>query len=116
MSGIIGEFKSIPSVELLAKHDELSRAPRYYELRHGDVIFVNSIGFEKCFGMKIKDINLCDQNFDPNFICLKKVRRKKWWQFWKSKYVGVRLMYVDHNMEELKNEKERTEDDFKCNN
>ena len=116
MSGIIGEFKSATGVQLVAQDAVQLPTSRVYEFHNGDVIYINSIGFEKCFGIKIKDINLCDQHFDPYFICIEKIKRKKWWQFWKPKYVAVKLMYVEHNMEELKNEKERTEDDFKCNN
>lgn len=97
MSGIIGEFKSIPSVKLLVEDEALPYTPRIYKLHNGDEIIVNSIGFENCFGVKIKDINICDQNFDPNFICVKKIKRKKWWQFWKPKYVAVKLRYIEHN-------------------
>lgn len=117
MNDVIGEFRNVQLFsELFVKDDTSSYVPRVYQLRHGDVVCVNAEGFENCFKMKIKDINLCNQHFDPNFICMEKIRRKKWWQFWKPKHVAVRLMYVERNMEELKNEKERTENDFECNN
>lgn len=92
MNGIVGEFKSIPVIELLnASHP----IPRIYCLHDGDEIIVNAVGFENCFGIKIKSINLCDQHFDPNFICIKKIKREKWWQFWKPKYVAVKLRYIE---------------------
>lgn len=100
MRGIVGEFRNVQLFsDLFVQDRTLPYTPRVYQLRHGDVIYVNEVGFENCFKMKIKDINLGDQHFDPNFICMEKIKRKKWWQFWKSKYVAVKLMYVDENME-----------------
>ena len=103
MSGIIGEFRSVQLFSDLFVEDSTSLyTPRVYQLRHGDVVVVNSVGFENCFKMKIKDINLCDQQFDPSFICLEKIRRKKWWKFWEPKYVAAKLMYVGKNVEVTK--------------
>lgn len=100
MNDTIGEFRSVQLFSDLFTQDTTSLyAPRVYQLRHGDVVVVNAIGFENCFKMKIKDINLCNQHFDQNFICLEKIKRKKWWQFWKSKYVAAKLMYVGENIE-----------------
>ena len=103
MTGILGDFRSVQLFSDLFVEDTTSPyTPRVYQLRHGDVVVVNSVGFENCFKMKIKDINLHKQQFNPNFICIEKVKRKKWWQFWKPKYVAVKLMYVDKNVEVIK--------------
>ena len=96
MQGITGEFRKVQLFsDLFVQDGTPPSVPRVYQLRHGDVVCVNAEGFESCFKMKIKDINLCNQHFNPNFICVEKVRRKKWWQFWKPKYVAARLMYVE---------------------
>ena len=103
MSGITGEFINVKLFSDLFVEDSTSPyTPRVYQLRHGDVVVVNSVGFENCFKMKIKDINLCESQFDPNFICIEKIKRKKWWKFWTPKYVAVRLMYIDKDVEEIK--------------
>ena len=101
MDETIGEFRRVQLFsDLFTQDSNTLYAPRVYHLRHGDVVCVNAIGFENCFKMKIKDINLCTQQFDPDFICIEKIKREKWWQFWKPKYVGVRLMYIGNNMED----------------
>ena len=100
MSGITGEFRSVQLFsDLFVKDSTLPYAPRAYQLRHGDVVVVNAVGFENFFKMKIKDVNFCGPQFDSNFICIEKIRRKKWWQFWKPKYVAARLMYIGENLE-----------------
>ena len=100
MGGVTGEFRKVQLFSDLFVQDSTSLyAPRVYQLRHGDVVVVNSVGFENCFKMKIKDINFCKQQFDPNFICIEKIKRKKWWKFWTPKYVAVKLMYVGENVE-----------------
>ena len=100
MSGLTGEFRNVQLFsDLFTEDTTLPYAPRVYKFRHGDVVVVNSVGFENCFKMKIKDINLCGPQFDPNFICVEKIKRKKWWQFWEPKYAAVKLMYVGKNME-----------------
>ena len=103
MSGVTGEFRSVQLFSDLFVEDTASPyCPRIYHLRHGDVVVVNAVGFENCFKMKIKDIKLHkQQKFDQNFVCIEKIKRKKWWQFWKPKYVAVRLMYVGNNLEVL---------------
>lgn len=88
------------NAELVVKKNEYIPYTRVYKLHNGDEFVVNSIGFENCFGMKIKDINLCDQHFAPNLICVQKIKRK-WWKFWKPKYVAVKLRYIERHMEEI---------------
>ena len=102
MSGITGKFRSVQLFSDLFTQDTTALyAPRVYYLRHGDIVCVNAVGFENCFKMKIKDVKLHKQQFDPNFICLEKIKRKEWWKFWKPKYVAARLMYIGEDVEEL---------------
>lgn len=103
MSGITGDFRSVQLFSDLFTEDTTSSyAPRVYKLRRGDIVVVNAVGFENCFKIKIKDVNLGRQPFHPNFICLEKVKRKKWWRFWEPKYVAARLMYIGEGVEEIK--------------
>ena len=66
---------------------------RLFKLERGDIFYLNDIGVEKQFSMPIKKLPL-DQTFEPGIICLEKIKRKHWWQFWKKKYTGARFMYV----------------------
>ena len=66
---------------------------RLFKLERGDIFYLNDIGVEKQFGMPIKKLSL-DKTLEPGIICLEKIKRKHWWQFWKKKYTGARLMYV----------------------
>lgn len=69
---------------------------RPFLLQRGDIIWVNAQGVKESLGIKIKDIKLDTQNVWPNIICIEKIKRK-WWQFWKPKYVAARFMCVRDN-------------------
>ena len=66
---------------------------RLYKLERGDIFYLNDIGVEKQFGLSIKKLPF-SQTLEPGIICLEKIKRKHWWQFWKKKYTGARFMYV----------------------
>ena len=89
-------FKEITVADLFITEPAHSATPgaRYCQLNNGDTFTVNSIGFEHAFGVKIKDVKI-GKYFDPGFVLLTKIKRKKWYQFWKPKYVGVKLMFVE---------------------
>ena len=66
---------------------------RLFKLERGDIFFLNDVGIEKQFHLPIKKLPL-DKILYPGIICLEKIKRKHWWQFWKKKYTGARFMYV----------------------
>lgn len=68
--------------------------PRLYQLKHGDIFTVNRVAVKKTFGMPIRRIKL-GEKINQFFICMEKIKRKHWWQFWKPKYIGAKFMYVN---------------------
>jgi hypothetical protein len=68
--------------------------PLVYQLRHEDIFIVNYIAFKKTFGMSIRKIKL-NEIMSKHFVCMEKIKRKHWWQFWKPRYTGVKVMYVE---------------------
>ena len=74
---------------------------RVYEIKCGDIIWVNETGVQDLFNMPIKRLPL-GKRMEPSFICIEKTKRRHWWQFWKPKYVAAKFMYV---------EKEKLQDD-----
>ena len=101
MSNNICDFKEVSAADLFIKEDAHPATPRtmYYPLRNGDIITVASIGFEYCFGFKVRKVKI-GERLEHGFICMKKIKRQKWYKFWEPKYIGVKLMFV----EELKND------------
>ena len=89
-------FKEITAADLFIAEPAHPATPvaRCYQLNNGDTFTVNSIGFEHAFRVKIKDVKI-GKYFDPGFVLLTKIKRKKWYQFWKPKYVGAKLMFVE---------------------
>lgn len=69
-------------------------APRAYKLNHGDVFSLNHVAVKQTFGIPIKRIKL-GEKINQFFICMKKIKRKHWWQFWQPKYVFAQFMYVE---------------------
>lgn len=59
----------------------------------GDTFYMNAYGVQESCGISIKDIQMATQHVWPNIICIQKIKRK-WWQFWKPKYVAARFMRV----------------------
>jgi hypothetical protein len=68
--------------------------PRLYKLTHGDIFTVNRVAVKETFGMPIRRIKL-GEIMNEHFICVEKIKRKHWWQFWKPKYVFAKFMYVE---------------------
>ena len=95
MSNNIVGFKEVTAADLFIKDPVHPATPRsiYYPLHNGDIITVDSIRFEHAFGVKVNDVKV-GKYFDPGFVLLTKIKRKKWYQFWKPKYFGARLMFV----------------------
>lgn len=79
----------------------VSYAPRLFKLAHGDIFTINYVAVKHTFGMSIRRIKL-GEKINQFFICMEKIKRKYWWQFWKPKYVAAKFMYV---------EKEKLQDD-----
>ena len=71
---------------------------RLYALSHGDAFVLNDIAIKQAFDMKIKQIKL-GKNINDHFICTEKIKRRRWWQFWKSRYWGAKFMYVEKEVE-----------------
>ena len=93
MSGVIGKFDSVKIYGFEATADSPSGS-RMYCVRSGDQFVVNAYGVEKSFGIKIKDINPCDDlQFGARIRCVEKIKRK-WWQIWKPKYVAAKFIVV----------------------
>ena len=69
-------------------------ANRVYKLNHGDVFVLNDVAVKQAFNQSIKDMELGTE-IQYGMICLEKVKRRHWWQFWKPKYWGARFMYVE---------------------
>lgn len=69
-------------------------APRLCKPVYGDIFTVNYVAVKQIFGMPIKKIQL-NEIMCRHFICIEKIKRKHWWQFWKSKYVAAKFMYVE---------------------
>lgn len=70
---------------------------RLFKLERGDIFFLNDMGVEKHFHLPIKKLPL-DKILNPGIICIEKIKRKHWWQFWKKKYTGARFMYVGNEL------------------
>lgn len=66
---------------------------RVYKLKFGDVIFLNDMGVQQTFNMPIKKVQL-GVKLQYDMQCMKKIKRRHWWQFWKKKYTGANFMYV----------------------
>lgn len=71
-----------------------NRGIRLYALSHGDVFALNDVAIKQTFNMEIKKIKL-GKKINDCFICIEKIKRKHWWQFWKPKYWGAKFMYVE---------------------
>lgn len=98
MSGVIGKFESVEFYGFEAAADLPSNL-RMYRMYPGDRFVVNAYGVEKSFGIKIKDINLCDDiQFGTRLRCIEKIKRK-WWQIWKPKYIAAKFMVVGEEWE-----------------
>ena len=67
---------------------------RLYLLSHKDVFVLNDVAIKQAFNMTIKEITL-GKKINDCFICMEKIKRRYWWQFWKPKYWGARFMYVE---------------------
>ena len=67
---------------------------RLYEIRHGDVFVLNETGVNQLCGLSIRRTPL-GKILDPGVMCVEKVKRSHWWQFWKPKYVLAKFMYVE---------------------
>jgi len=66
---------------------------RLFKLERGDIFFLNDVCIEEEYDLSIKKLPL-DEIIPPGIICIEKIKRKHWWQFWKKKYTGARFMYV----------------------
>lgn len=67
---------------------------RSYRIQYGDIVWLNDVYVQELFNISLKDLPL-GEKMKPGFVCIKKTKRKHWWQFWKKKYTGARLMYVE---------------------
>lgn len=72
----------------------VNHAPRLFRLAHGDIFTLNHVAVKQAFGIPIKHIKL-GEKINQFFICMEKIKRKHWWQFWKPKYIGAKFMYVE---------------------
>lgn len=66
---------------------------RLYFLSRGDVFVLNDVAIKQSFNISVKDIKL-GTLVNGCFIFTQKVKRKRWWQFWKPRYWGAKVMYV----------------------
>lgn len=73
---------------------EVTGYTRTYQLNRGDVFYLNDVAVEQAFNMPIKKVKLGTE-LPYGVICLEKVKRRHWWQFWKKKYTGAKFMYVE---------------------
>lgn len=85
-------YKSIDINSVTAPTDNYGI--RLYTLSHGDVFVLNDVAIKQTFNMTIKEIRL-GKKINDCFICIQKIKRKHWWQFWKPKYWGAKFMYVE---------------------
>ena len=69
-------------------------ANRVYKLNHGEVFVLNDVAIEQTFNLSVKDVKL-GETMNQCVICIEKIKRKHWWQFWKPKYWGAKFMYVE---------------------
>lgn len=67
---------------------------RLYALNHGDGFVLNDVAIKQAFNMTIKKIKL-GKKINEHFICTEKIKRRRWWQFWKPKYWGAKFVYVE---------------------
>ena len=67
---------------------------RLYALSHGDGFTLNDVAIKQVFNMPIKKIKL-GKKINDHFICTEKIKRRRWWQFWKPKYRGAKFVYVE---------------------
>jgi hypothetical protein len=67
---------------------------RVYKLRDGDIFWANDEYSRLRFNVSLEDLTVGEEVL-PGIICIEKVKRRHWWQFWKPKYRGARFMYVE---------------------
>lgn len=96
---MIGYNELDPKV-IAANYDAniIKHKPLVYQLRHGDTFILHHVAVKKTFGMSIRKIKL-NEIMSKYFICMEKIKRKHWWQFWKPRYTGVKVMYVEKENE-----------------
>ena len=84
-------YKSIDLNSVVAEHGGGTRLCTLY---HGDVFVLNNVAIKQAFNMAIKQIKL-GKKINDCFICMEKIKGRRWWQFWKPKYWGAKFMYVE---------------------
>lgn len=75
--------------------------PRAYKLNHGDVFVLNDVGIQQTFNISVKDMTPGIE-LHTGIICIQKIKRKHWWQFWKPRYWGAKFMYVEKENDKCK--------------
>lgn len=66
---------------------------RVFALSRGDEFTLNDAAIQQTFNMPIKKIKL-GKKINECFMCTKKIKRRRWWQFWKPKYWGASFVYL----------------------
>jgi hypothetical protein len=67
---------------------------RVYKLRDGDIFWANDEYSRLRFNVSLEDLTVGEEVL-PGIVCIEKVKRRNWWQFWKPEYRGARFMYVE---------------------
>lgn len=91
------------SIDINSVAPEHNRDTRLYALSHGDVFTLNDIAIKQAFNMTTKKIKL-GKKINDHFICTEKIKRRRWWQFWKPKYWGAKFVYVESSSNEHEEE------------
>ena len=81
------------SIDLNSVAAENNGGTRLYALYRGDAFALNDVAIKQAFNMTIKEIKL-GKKINSCFICTEKIKRRHWWQFWKSKYWGAKFTYL----------------------
>ena len=93
---MIEQFATIEPAVIASDHGVsiVGYNSRAFKLSNGDIFTMNDVAVQQTFNMTIKEIQL-GQKINDCFICIQKIKRKHWWQFWKPKYWGAKFMYVE---------------------
>jgi hypothetical protein len=89
------EYKEInfDSVRTQQLREVVIPTMRIYELRFGDIFVLNGVAIKRTFKCRINKIKIGDK-IDQYFLCMEKIKKKYWWQFWKPRYWGAKFMYL----------------------
>lgn len=93
---MIEQFGTVEPEVIAADHGVsiVGYKSRAFKLAHGDIFVVNDVVVKQTFNLPIRKIKL-GEIINEHFICMEKIKRKHWWQFWKPRYWGAKFMYVE---------------------